>query len=122
MKWIGYIVMCILGLGAAFFGVLNVLFSDVLSSSDWVSVILYIAILYATIGLVGALLWPRLARAFQWWIWVPALVAAILISLSEPTRILIHAGILALAVLTSWFGLAAGARMRNVAYRPFSKS
>lgn len=80
---IGHIITGILSLLAAFFGVFNVLFSDILTTNGRLGALAYVFVLYVVISLIVHGVWRMPSRAWLWWLLTPALLFGGWIALSE---------------------------------------
>lgn len=110
--WIGTFVLLLLSLLAAFFGVFNMVFSDIFGAQERAGSYVYVGAIYLILGFFSGLLGPTRPRRWFWILAAPAEAILFLYTLSEPQNVLIHAGFAALVPLASASGIRAGARMR----------
>ncbi|MBI5466728.1 MAG: hypothetical protein HY975_00725 [Candidatus Kerfeldbacteria bacterium] len=80
---IGHIVTALLSILAAFFGVFNVLFSDILTSNARFGALAYVFILYFIISFIVHGVWRTRSRAWLWWLFTPAVLFGGWIAVSE---------------------------------------
>jgi hypothetical protein len=112
VRVLSHIVAGLIGLGLAFFGVFNILFTDVTSTRSRVGSWAYVFILYGFAGLLGAEFWPRRGRAWILWLGVPALAVGLLVILTEPGTLLVDLAGAGLALAGLGLGAAVGGRLR----------
>jgi len=107
------ILASLLSLVTALFGVFNVLFSDIFGWRSMVGAIGYIFIGYAVLSLVVTLLDHVHHRAWFWVFVAPGVLLGFLYTLTEPQRLLYHAGVLIAVVAGSWVGTWVGHRFHH---------
>jgi hypothetical protein len=81
--WLGNIIVAVVSLLAAFFGVFNVLFSDRSGIRDAEIAVSFILIIYGLFSLVIHLISRRPGWVWWWWLVVPGLVLGLWISVSD---------------------------------------
>jgi len=111
--WIGTFVLLLLSLLAAFFGVFNMVFSDIFGASERAGSYVYVGAMYLVLGFFSGLLGPTRPRRWFWILAAPAEAILVLYTFSEPQNILIHAGFAALVPLASIAAIRAGAGLRT---------
>ena len=110
--WIGTVVLAFMSFLAAFFGVFNMVFSDVFGIGERVWSYVYVAVIYLVFGFLAGLLGPTRPRRWVWILSAPAVAILVLNTFSEFQNILIHLGFAVLVPLASTAGVRAGARLR----------
>lgn len=102
--WLGHVAAAILSVLAGFFGVLNVLFSDVFGFSQQLGAIAYVAILYfiLSLGLHG--LWSGRRWTWFWWLVIPGGLFGILMSFDDMSEVFYPLGVLFAMILGAWLG------------------
>ena len=120
--WLGHTLALIFSSLAAFFVVFNVLFSDVFGVSERLGTFGYVAAVYFSLGLVFCWVWPGKLRA--WVIWFGIIEAAIVLlySLTEWSRVVLHIGVLLLAIVAVWWGALLGRRLAERKFPPEQRS
>lgn len=113
--WIGHVVIAIVSLTAAFFGVFNVLFSDVFGISGHLQAIAYVLIIYALAGFLATRAWPAGRRAWRWWLIVPALLIGLPYSFGDGAFGWYPLGVLGAVVIGSLLGTGVRWRRRSSA-------
>lgn len=112
-RWLGDLFALIFSALAAFFGVLNILFSDIFGAEQRFTSLAYVFVLYAVFGFLFCLVWPDAAVRWVWWFGGGALLAAALITLTEPRQILLNLLAFAVALLGARVGTRIGQRIRR---------
>ena len=110
--WIGTVILVLASLLAAFFGVFNMVFSDVFGVGERIGSYVYVAVIYLVFGFLAGLLGPTRARRWVWILSAPAVTVLVLYTFTEFQNILIHAGFAVLVPFASVAGVRAGARLR----------
>lgn len=120
--WLGHVLALIFSPLAAFFVVFNVLFSDVFGVPERLGTFLYVAGVYAVFGFLFAWVWPR--KHWTWVLWFGILEAAVVLlySLTEWSRVLLHVGVLLLAIVAVWGGALLGRRLAERKLPPEQRS
>lgn len=107
-QFIGIPLASVLSLLAVFFGVFNVLFSDIFSTREKIGAVALVTGEYFLFSLVLSLLWPQQSRRWLLIFSVPIVVVVILMTFGEPGRLFYHFSVLiggvAGSVLGSWIG------------------
>lgn len=109
---LGTVVLALASLLAAFFGVFNMVFSDVFGAVERAWSYAYVGVIYLVLGFLSGLIGPAHARRWVWLLSVPAVAILVLYTFSEFQNILIHLGFALLVPLASAVGVRAGARLR----------
>lgn len=96
----------------AFFGLFNILFTDVATFGERLGSWGYVFALYALAAGVFAFTWSRARRA--WWLWfgIPVGLVAIAVTLTEPGTLRVNLAGACFAFLGLGAGMTAGARLR----------
>lgn len=111
--WFGHIIAGIVSILAAFFGVYQVLFSDIFGTDQRIGATVYVVILYAIVGFFLTLAWPLRSRQWMIWLSVPAALAVVIITATELERVLLHLLTLGAALAGAWLGIWAGKQIRK---------
>lgn len=120
--WIGTVALLLLSLLASFFGVFNMVFSDVFGVSERVGSYVYVGVIYLVLGFLSGLLGPTRQNRWVWILAAPAVAILVLYTFSEPQNIFIHTGFAALVPLASTAGVRVGARLRGKKSAPLDPS
>ncbi len=110
--WIGHVTAAIISFLAAFFSVLNVLFSDVFGLTRHLQAIGYVLVVYGFFGFVLTLIWPAGRRAWRWWLIAPALLIGLPFSFGDGTFGWYPFGVLAAVVIGTIVGTRFGSQTR----------
>ena len=108
---LGRVVAVFASLLGSFFGVFNVLFSDVFGVRAMLGAIGYVMVLYAAVGFLGRLAWRGAERTWRLWLFTPAGAIAILLTFAEPGRGWYHGGVFLAAALGTLIGSMRPARL-----------
>lgn len=95
----GNILATLLTAFAAFFGIMNVLFSDRSGFADSVTAILYIIILYGLWSTILHWLWRTDRMTWVWWLMAPAAATALLMIIGDTFGLLWFALLVLIAAL-----------------------
>ena len=109
----GHLLAGLVSVALAFFGVFNILFSDVVSDADRLWSWAYVLGIYLIAGGAFALAWPRRKRMWQLWFGIPAVAVVILVSLQEPGTLGTNLAGGFFALLGLLLGTSAGTRLRT---------
>jgi len=102
---LGYITATILTVLAAFFGVMNVLFSDRSGPADILVAAIYIFILYFIWSFLLHWLWRSDRLIWIYWLIVPAMAVTVLMIIGDGlSLILLGFLILLLVIIGTWLG------------------
>lgn len=112
-RWMQTFLAVILSLLGALFGVLNILFSDIFGVHRRLLSYLFVVLVYAISGCLLAVLWPKRSASWARWLGIPAVLVALLMTISTPEQILTGLGAASFAVLGAWGGVAFGVWLRR---------
>lgn len=98
---------------AAFFGVMNILFTDIFGLDQRFESYLFVFLLYGVFGLLLTLIWPRQWRVWMWWLCAPAAVVGLLMGLLEPQQLIVTLGAVSFAILGAWGGATLARKVRK---------
>lgn len=107
-----YLLASLVSAGLAFFGVFNILFSDVATAHDRLWSWAYVFVIYAIAGGAFALAWPRAQRRWQLWFALPAVAVVAFVCVNEPGTLRANLAGGLFALLGLMLGTSAGARLR----------
>jgi hypothetical protein len=112
-RLLGDLLAAALALLCAFFGVFQMLFTDIFGMTERVQSWLYVGGLYAVAGLTLTLLWPTQRQRWRLWLGLPATLVAGRFALQEPGTAHWALAALGAAILGLLAGTAAGRRLRS---------
>lgn len=98
---------------AAFFGVMNILFTDIFGLGQRFGSYLFVLLLYGVFSLVLSLIWPHQWRVWMWWLCAPAAVVGLLMGLLEPQQLIVTLGAVSFAILGAWGGTSLARKVRK---------
>lgn len=107
------------GLLWGYFVAFNAVFSDVLTSKDMFTAIIYVLVAYFGLGLMFGVLGPRTSWRWTWWLALPGVVLAAVMIGDSSGRIVYVVGVAASVVVAtlagSWLGALARVRAARTA-------
>jgi len=112
-RLLGDILAFFVSLLLAFFGLFNVLFSDIFGLKERIGSWVYVFVLYVVFGFLFALIWPEGVKRWRWWFGLPAGAVAIRVILTEPGTALVDLTAFVAAFGGILLGTMAGGRVRS---------
>ncbi|MDH4140416.1 MAG: hypothetical protein OEV43_07580 [Coriobacteriia bacterium] len=114
LRFLGRLVVVLLGVLAGFFGAFNAVFSDiVLSTRGMTEAAVYVWGVYAVTGIAVAVVAPARGWRWVWWIWVPGALMLVLYSIRESQAFAWHAAVALYAWVGAYLGAYLGAALRT---------
>src|SRR3990167_6272725 len=112
-NFIGSLLALVLSVIAAFFGIMNILFTDIFGLDQRIESYFYVFFLYGLFALILVVLWPRKHGAWMWWLCAPGAAVGLLMSLLEPQQVIVTLGAVSFAILGAWAGAALAMILRR---------